>query len=68
MNYSLEFIEDLDLKVAVEELSPADRELIILFLYGYTQEEIGEAIGASQSVVSRRLQGIIEHIREKSRR
>jgi len=46
--------EYLDLEMAVSKLPDDLREVVLLVAEGYTQEEIGETLGLSQSTVSRR--------------
>lgn len=43
----------LDLRRACERLTERQRAVVVLTMEGYTQEEIGEALGIAQCVVSR---------------
>jgi RNA polymerase sigma factor (sigma-70 family) len=45
----------MDAKGALTALTPKQRQALDLWLQGYTQQEIGERLGCSQSTVSREL-------------
>lgn len=52
-----ETVEDeaqrVDLLAALEKLTPRQRQAVELFAQGYTQEEIGQALGIKQPSVLR---------------
>ena len=53
----------IDMKRAMTELTPKQREALDLWLQGYTQKEIGERLGITHSSVCRRLQNAFAMMR-----
>lgn len=53
----------LDLEAAFEGLTDKQREALLLYLEGYTQEEIGARLGVNKPAICRRLQRALEAIR-----
>ena len=51
----LDIDEELDLRDALDALTPRQREALVIRLEGYTQQEIGERLTVCQSAVSRLL-------------
>ena len=54
----------LDIEAAIEGLTEKQREALLLWLEGYTQEEIGERLGINHANVCRRVERAIERLRE----
>jgi len=64
LNYdinSYEF-EDLDLAIAVRRQSKKDQKIIILYLMGYSHEDIGKTFNLTRSTISKRFQVIMEKL------
>jgi len=64
-NTSSYIFGDLDLEIAVESLELRDREIIMLYLMGHGQKEIGEVIGLDRSMISKRLKIITRILTER---
>jgi len=47
--------ELMDVECAMARLTPRQREVLLLTVMGWTQEEIGERLGIERSVVTRHL-------------
>lgn len=64
LNYDITTYEffDLDLKIATRRLSPKDQEILILYLMGYTQEDIAELKNVERSTISRKLKRIRDRL------
>lgn len=60
LNYDISTYEflDLDLKMATQRLSLKDQEILILYLMGYTHQDIAELKNVDRSTISRRLKKI----------
>lgn len=60
LNYDISTYEflDLDLKIATERLSSKDQEILILYLMGYSQEDIALVKNVERSTISRNLKRI----------
>lgn len=60
LNYDISTYEflDLDLKIATERLSSKDQEILILYLMGYSQEDIAVVKNVERSTISRNLKRI----------
>lgn len=54
--------EDLDLEIAAKCLSKRDRNILILYLMGHTQEDIGRINNVSRSMISKRFKVIMEKL------
>ena len=54
----------LDIEAAIEGLTDKQREALLLWLEGYTQEEIGERLGITHQAVSRLTERAVERIQE----
>ena len=56
LNRAIDTIDKrLDLAVAIERLEPLDRAIVRYWLQGYTQREIGAAVGVGHQRVSERI-------------
>ena len=53
----------MDLERAIQGLTDKQREALALWLQGYTQEEIGKALGITRRAVGRRLERAFERMR-----
>ena len=54
----------MDIRDALSQLTDKQREALALWVEGYTQEEIGEALGITQRNAGRRIERAIARIRE----
>lgn len=54
--------EDMDLEIASHCLSTRDRAILILYLMGHTQDDIGNAYNVSRSMISKRFKVIMDKI------
>jgi RNA polymerase sigma-B factor len=54
------------LRPALRELSPREKQIVVLrFSAGWTQDQIGTALGVSQMQVSRVLRAVLDQLRER---
>lgn len=54
------------LRPAIDELSPREKQIVVLrFSAGWTQDQIGAALGISQMQVSRLLRAVLDRLRER---
>ncbi len=58
---SYEF-DDLDLEIAASRLSKRDRGILILYLMGHTQEDIGRIYDVTRSMISKRFRVIMDKL------
>ena len=58
---SYEF-DDLDLKVAADNLPRRDQEILTLYLMGHRQRDIGKVYNVSRSMISKRLRIIMDSL------
>jgi len=56
----------IDLISALNQLSPRQRKVILLWAAGYTQQEIADEYGVNQSTVSRWISGCVHIMGELS--
>ena len=56
----------IDLIAALNRLSPRQRRVILLWVAGYTQQEIADEYGVNQSTVSRWISGCVHIMGELS--
>lgn len=57
--------ESLDIKIAIEKLSERDKKIILMFMRGDSQAEIGKQLNHSQPQISRIKTKIIKKLREE---
>jgi len=54
----------IDLISALNQLSPRQRKVVLLWAAGYTQQEIADEYGVNQSTVSRWISGCVHKMGE----
>ena len=61
MNFDASSYEfgDLDLEMAVNRLPKRDQNILILYLMGHKQRDIGKIYNVSRSMISKRMQSIM---------
>lgn len=55
--------DDLDLEIAVDKLPDAQKYVLVLYLMGYTQKEIGVKMDISRRVVNKKMTKAMENLR-----